>query len=473
MGLCENVYRRGGVYWFRRRVSLGDHAGGAYMRVSLRVRDPNRARQLARRVGAEADRLRNLPMLDPSQQKALLKAFIAEQAGRLDGVARIVAHQHADNAAGAEPLAEQIRRDRNMAEVYAALGARGVAAAIGEAEAAALAASGLNAGEIQDIKDRVRLLRDWLPRLYSDGGIGAEGPRGPLGPPNLAFRAALGKIDADDKHQRGRRATAVAAGHVRRHERRPSLRAARPRFGRDRLPGDARGCGTKRFRAAGSRVDADRAATGFRLDTGSRSSPSRSANSNNNDTGTAARFRLQDFRPDRGDGDGQKGLDWKITNRGDQDVSDSAESYIFLGRILVKMIGVDDVRALNGQTPMQLRMTLQSLPTAYGKAQAHWDLSFDQAIAAAEKEGKPIGRHPTTINKYINSLQAFFNFLEANTVRVPDLTKQIKNIKVRAPKKKATKSGPPSPTKSTRRCFRTRSGAVPMSSTTAPTGCRF
>ncbi len=90
-------------------------------------------------------------MLNPSQQKALLKAFIAEQAGHLDGVARIVAHQDADNAATGEALAERIRRDRTMAAVYAALAARGVAADIGEAEAAALGASGLKAGDIQDV----------------------------------------------------------------------------------------------------------------------------------------------------------------------------------------------------------------------------------------------------------------------------------------------------------------------------------
>ncbi len=103
MGLCENVYRRGGVYWFRRRLRLVDSGPCSYIRVSLKVRDPRRAREIARLVGAEADRLRKRATLNASQQKALLKAFIAEQAGRLDGVARIVAHQDADNAARAEP----------------------------------------------------------------------------------------------------------------------------------------------------------------------------------------------------------------------------------------------------------------------------------------------------------------------------------------------------------------------------------
>jgi hypothetical protein len=116
MGLCENVYRRGGVYWFRRRVSLGDGGPDGYIRVSLRVRDPHRARELARLVGAEAERLRSLALLDPSQQKALLKAFIKQQAGHFHLVAGLVEQQDAENGP-TEPHADRVRRDRTMAAV--------------------------------------------------------------------------------------------------------------------------------------------------------------------------------------------------------------------------------------------------------------------------------------------------------------------------------------------------------------------
>ena len=360
--------------------------------------------------------------------------FIAEQAGHLDGVARIVAHQGADDRAATEPFADRIRRDKTMAEVYAALGARGVAADIGEAEVAMLSASGLDPGDIEDIKDRVRLLRDWLPRLSPNGAIGAEGPKGLLGPPNMAFREALGEIDADATNANvdaARRLWLQAMSVVMRDGRRyapldPGLAETvyREMFGDTGQAGSEQptpaSVPTAPRPAAASAAPAPAAAP---IPTTTK--PELPADFNFTISGLMAKMA-----------ETKTGKEWKITKRGDQDVSDSAESYIFLGRILVNLIGVDDVRRLDGQTPMQLRETLQSLPKYYGKAPADWDLSFEQATARAIEAGKPIGRSAVTINKYLNFFQAFLNYLEAKKILVPDLTKQIKHTKVRAPKKK-------------------------------------
>ncbi len=56
MGICDNVYRRGAVYWWRCR--FGPAEGGTAGRVvaiSLRTRDPCSARSLGARLNAEAE----------------------------------------------------------------------------------------------------------------------------------------------------------------------------------------------------------------------------------------------------------------------------------------------------------------------------------------------------------------------------------------------------------------------------------
>ena len=80
MGLCQNVYRRGGVYWWRRRTKLEHGAKSHYLHLSLKIRDPRHARVLALRVGVEVDRLEQLGMLDAAKKSELLKIFIEYKA---------------------------------------------------------------------------------------------------------------------------------------------------------------------------------------------------------------------------------------------------------------------------------------------------------------------------------------------------------------------------------------------------------
>jgi len=197
MGLCENVYRRGGVYWWRRRGRPCREAAGPYVRVSLKVRDPRQARALARLVSVEADRLESVEMLDASQQKALLKAFIDHQVGHFDSTAGLFAHRDAANGKNVEPLAERMRRDKAMAAIYAALGSRSVAADVGEGETAKLRDAGFDDSEIETIRLRVAILRDSLPRLGEDGRLSEAGPNGLIGPPNAVFRQALSLLEAE------------------------------------------------------------------------------------------------------------------------------------------------------------------------------------------------------------------------------------------------------------------------------------
>jgi hypothetical protein len=185
------------VYWWRRRGRPRRDVAGPYVHVSLKVRSPRQARALARLVSVEADRLETVEMLDASQQTALLKAFIDHQVGHFDSTAGLFAHRDAMNGTNLDPLAGRIRRDKVMAAIYAALGARSVAAEIGEAEAVQLRGAGFDDNEIETIRLRVDILRDSLPRLAADGTLSESGPGGLIGPPNAVFRQALRLLEAD------------------------------------------------------------------------------------------------------------------------------------------------------------------------------------------------------------------------------------------------------------------------------------
>ncbi len=421
MGLCENVYRRGGVYWWRRRLGLVAVGEPAYIRISLKVRHPQRARELGRLVGVEADRLRSQGMLNSSQQKALLKTFIDGQLGHFDGVMGLFAHQDAGNASIAETRAERIAGERTMAAVYAALGSRGVAAEIDEAEAAALAAQGHDSKAIDAIAERVRYFRDCLPRMTADGQIGAEGPNGLLGPGNLDFRKALGEIDAE--------ATNANVDHARRlwlqavsvvlndtDRRHTPLDVSQADAIYRAMSGNAVILAPRQPPVKVQRPPASQSVAA--------SAPAKAGVDYTISGQIASMVKTK------------LGVDWKFTKRGEQDVSDIAETYIFLGKILVKMIGVDDIRKLDAEHPMQLRQLLQALPKSYGKATADWELTVDEVVAKATQAGKPTGRVGTTINKYLNSLMAFVNFLEGSGISPPITEKQVKRARVKAGKQK-------------------------------------
>jgi hypothetical protein len=52
MALCENVYRRGVAYWWRKKVVCGEPPAGRTIALSLCVREPARARRMAALLNA-------------------------------------------------------------------------------------------------------------------------------------------------------------------------------------------------------------------------------------------------------------------------------------------------------------------------------------------------------------------------------------------------------------------------------------
>jgi hypothetical protein len=423
MGLCENVYRRGGVYWWRRRGRPCHDAAGPYVHVSLKVRNPRQARALARLVSVEADRLGSVEMLDASQQKALLKAFIDNQVGHFDSTSGLFAHRDAMNGKNLDPLADRIRRDKAMAAIYAALGSRSVAADIGETETAQLRDAGFDDSEIETIRLRVDILRDSLPRLAADGTLSESGPSGLVGPPNAVFRQALRLLEADPSDasvDHARRLWLQAMSVVLRdaERRHATLDVSRA----DAVYRELFGAPPRDAPAPDPATVAAKPAT-------AKPATAKSAPAKDRDFTISGQIAAMV--------ETKRGVEWKITKRGVQDVSDIGETYVFLGRVMVKMLGADDVRKLDGRHAMELRQAIQSLPKAYGKAPKDWDLSFDEVIAKAKHEGKPLGRERGTIVKYLNCLQSFVRFLAGSGIDVAITERQIKEAKPRAKKQKA------------------------------------
>jgi hypothetical protein len=409
MGLCQNVYRRGGVYWWRRRTKVELGKKSHYLHLSLKVRDPRQARILAMRVGVEADRLELLGMLDAAQKTELLKLFIGAQLENLDRYARVAAHADADRGATAEPVENRVRRERLLSIAYAAIAARGPAATLPAGDAAAMLQSGFSEQDVAEITGKIAYLRDMVPRLGSDGSLAENGPEGLIGPDNDFFRTVLAGqgVAVDDEtidlaRSLWLRATATAyADTARRY---PPLSEAQTAW--HRTLGDA----------APSPTPAPAPTPVATL----LSPPAAAPDARIDRTLTGQINKMIELK---------KGSDWKITKRGDADVSDSAETYQFLGRFLVKMIGKDDVFALTQSHAVDLRTWLKDLPTHYGKSASDWNLSFDDAIKKAKAASKPMGRMDTTITKYLTCLQSVLRFMAGNGVVVainPDLIKIVK-----------------------------------------------
>ena len=338
MGLCENVYRRGGVYWWRRRGRPCHDAAGPYVHVSLKVRNPRQARALARLVSVEADRLGSVEMLDASQQKALLKAFIDNQVGHFDSTSGLFAHRDAMNGKNLTRSPTEFGGTKRWPQFTprSAHAASQPILAKPKRRSCATPASTTARSKPFDFASIsfATACRAWPPTERSS----ESGPSGLVGPPNAVFRQALRLLEADQSDasvDHARRLWLQAMSVV--------LRDAERRH---------------------APLDVSRADAVYRELFGA---PPRDAAVPDPATVAAkpSPAKARDFTIS-----GQiaamvetkRGVEWKITKRGVQDVSDIGETYVFLGRVLVKMLGADDVRKLDGHHAMELRQAIQSLP---------------------------------------------------------------------------------------------------------------
>ncbi len=158
MALATNLHRRGAVYYWRRRVpaTFALATGANWLKLSLRTREPVRARFLAAQLDATAADLfmTTLPDAITKEQLATLfrKTLLGHEA-KLDRIAAF-SRQEADFDPAAEMAAEQA-----MGWSYRVASSRGVNGRLTEDDRAAMAKAGLAEAEIAGVGDCLDAMR--------------------------------------------------------------------------------------------------------------------------------------------------------------------------------------------------------------------------------------------------------------------------------------------------------------------------
>ncbi len=432
MGLCQNVYRRGGVYWWRRRMNLIANRESAYLHLSLRVRDPAQARVLALRVGAEADRLAQLVrtrMLDGAQQVILLKRFVAEQVTVLEAAA--VKHSHTKpldcdgreviewDGKPADALKAYRQAERHLSIAFDALAAQGPAARIRSEDEATLRARGFSDEELYFAGLMLEEMVSYYPAFGPDRDSKASGK---VGPDYAFFERALREAGVEPdawRVEQARRLWMRAQARVLADcDRRYSI------LNHDEVDAALQAVyAERRSQAAAPLVPVAPASPILVPTTTTTLTPAPTevvAPASCTAPPTIKSPAPAIVVPPGVDRtiSGQmavliaakRGDEWKLQKRGEVEVCDSEDQYALLGRMLIKMVG-DDLTAITGETALKLRLLLKELPRSFGKAPADWKLTFQAATAKAKGAGKRCGREKGTVRRWLTQYQAFLRFL--------------------------------------------------------------
>jgi hypothetical protein len=178
----QHVFRRGAVYWWRRRVceKVGETARTT-IAISLRTTNLGLARTIAAHLTHESERMirrETGEMLSAEQTKAMLTSVARAHLAKLD---RVAALEIADGVDAAEGRSS----DLIMAWVKRLQGARGTFAKVEVGDHAAMRESGLSLDEVKEVDRTIAFLRErnltGLPRaklvslLQSCGAPQGEG----------------------------------------------------------------------------------------------------------------------------------------------------------------------------------------------------------------------------------------------------------------------------------------------------------
>jgi uncharacterized protein DUF6538 len=157
---AQHVFRRGAVYWWRRRLLKKN--GERELAISLRTRELPIARTIAAHLSVASDgvlRQEKLKVLSAFQVRSILESVARSQLSKLD---RLAALETADGTTAQEGRSSD--RVRGWARRLQA--SQGFAASVGEAEQRILTENGLTAVEVEDVACTLGLLR-----RSSNGGL--------------------------------------------------------------------------------------------------------------------------------------------------------------------------------------------------------------------------------------------------------------------------------------------------------------
>jgi len=198
MSLCQNVLRRGAVYWWRKKVCDRSANRMRVIAISLKVREPHLAKRLAALLNVKLDSYRAAIMagkLTIEQTRALLAHFIEEERNTVD--VSIFRARNLPRSPDLLPDEDEeallIRDQRVLAAAYM-IASRyqkpAIVEEVEEVEEETLVASYQAQGYSEDEAFIIDYLKVWLPIMTK---AGAEG----FGLPLKYMEMALTKVGAE------------------------------------------------------------------------------------------------------------------------------------------------------------------------------------------------------------------------------------------------------------------------------------
>jgi hypothetical protein len=154
--VVQHVFRRGAVYWWRRRLLKKRGDGELFaIAISLRTHELSKARSIAAHLTAASDgilRQGKREVLSAAQIRSMLESVARAHLAKLD---RFAVLETADGIAADEGRAA----DRIMGWARRLQASQGIAATVGESERRVLAEKGLAQKEIEEVAWTLDLLR--------------------------------------------------------------------------------------------------------------------------------------------------------------------------------------------------------------------------------------------------------------------------------------------------------------------------
>lgn len=379
MRAVQHVVRRGGVYWWRRRVckKVGE-TERTTIAISMRTTNLGLARTIAAHLTHESERLmrrENGEMLSAEQTKAMLTSVARAHLAKLDRVAALEIADGIDAANGRHA-------DLIMAWAKRLQAARGPAARVEPGDHAAMMLSGLSAEEILEVDQTIALLRDrnltGLPRARLVSLLKSCG-------------APQGEGDIREAERIYHRAQSAALFAVSR-------------------------------RWSGEYAE-DAALIDEVLRSGDSASPqptprpliAKTASSPDVVVPAVQTDWAENF-PDR-ETSILKLVDQLIANKAklNEWAEKTQRQVRSVAELFVKMLGEDHVRLLAQDQIAKYKTLLLTLPKQYGKGENDKDLPLSDWLKRAKKlPPKDVGRVGTTLNRYMGQLDDVLTYIRAN-----------------------------------------------------------
>jgi integrase len=381
----QHVVRRGGVYWWRRRVckKVGE-TERTTIAISMRTTNLGLARTIAAHLTHESERMmrrENGEMLSAEQTKAMLTSVARAHLAKLD---RVAALEIADGITAGEGK----RSDLVMAWVKRLQAARGPAARVEPGDHSAMTQSGLSADEILEVDQTITLLRErnltGLPRarlvslLESCGAPQGEGDIREA--ERICHRAQSAALFAVTRRWSGEYAEDAA------------LIDEVLKTGQTAAPQPA-----PRFLVAQSASPPDVVAPVLQTDSAEILSNRETSILKLVDQLIANKAKLNEW-----------------AEKTQRQVRSVAE-------LFVKMLGEDHVRLLAQDQIAKYKTLLLTLPKQYGKGENDKNLPLSDWLKLAKKlPAIDVGRVGTTLNRHMGQLDDVLSYIRANGYTIRD-----------------------------------------------------